>query len=309
MEADEGSIEAHQIYFIIEATLAKFRSHELAKFIASEIGYLIEVDRDTVREGTGPYLRLRILLDVNLPIRRGMNVRFIRMGREFIKWLDFKYERPLDFYFYCGCLDNTKRYCHAFLQKCDETHSEPLCPFTILLRGKEKISDKSAPFQYPHSPTMTLLNIPTVDLSIPARDSSGPAIRFPSFLINHVTFGFTFTHSQQSAAIMIPTPINPNIGGMPPSFSSYGDLALDTHTMELEADALTGQPDLVVRGKGLVSASGVKRPSFQAHQAVVGGSLRSTLKRAHAGDSGDGSSATNSDSEQAGDAEHIRPEK
>ncbi|KAM6556101.1 hypothetical protein CsatB_003120 [Cannabis sativa] len=59
------------------------------------------------------------------------------------------------------------------------------------------------------------------------------------------------------------------------------------------------QPDFSVCGKGLASASGVKRPSFQYHQAVIGGSLRSTLKRARAGDSEDSSSAATSDPEQA----------
>uniref|UniRef100_A0A803PZX0 RNase H type-1 domain-containing protein n=1 Tax=Cannabis sativa TaxID=3483 RepID=A0A803PZX0_CANSA len=54
------------------------KSHKLARFIASKIGDLIEVDRDTVREGTGPYLMLRILLDVNLPIRRGQPDPFVR---------------------------------------------------------------------------------------------------------------------------------------------------------------------------------------------------------------------------------------
>uniref|UniRef100_A0A803QPY7 Zinc knuckle CX2CX4HX4C domain-containing protein n=1 Tax=Cannabis sativa TaxID=3483 RepID=A0A803QPY7_CANSA len=350
-EGDKGRILEGQPWHFAQMYGIHFmcKSHELARFIASEVGDLIEVDRDTVREGVGPYLRLRILLDVNLPIRSDINIRFIRMGREFIKWLDFC--------FYCGRLDHTKRYCHAFLQKCDETLSEPLCPFTILLRGKEKISDKSVSFQYPHPPAITLLDIPPVDLNILARGSLGPTIRFPSFFTNQVTSGFHFTPSHQSVVVMIPTPLNPNVGGMippfgrsgissssnPSSFTSYstdfilvadrtnlacfesmrdafptqintpapscGGLALGSNTMELEVGALTGQPDPSVKGKSLASASGVKRPSFQTHQAVVGGSLRSTLKRACAGDNEDGSSATTLEPEQTGDAEHTRPEK
>uniref|UniRef100_A0A803PKX5 Uncharacterized protein n=1 Tax=Cannabis sativa TaxID=3483 RepID=A0A803PKX5_CANSA len=88
--------------------------------------------------------------------------------------------------------------------------------------GKEEISDKSMPFQYPHPPAMTLLDIPPVDLNIPARGSLGSTIRFPSFLTHHVTSGFQFTPSQQFAAIMIPTLVNPNLGGMLSSFSRSG---------------------------------------------------------------------------------------
>ncbi|KAM6582390.1 hypothetical protein CsatB_009392 [Cannabis sativa] len=90
------------------------KSHDLARFIAMEVGDLIEIDKNTIKEGTGPYMRLCILLDVSLSIRRGVNIKFIRMGREFIKWLDFKYERLPDFCFFCGKLDHTKRYCIDF---------------------------------------------------------------------------------------------------------------------------------------------------------------------------------------------------
>ncbi|KAM6566449.1 hypothetical protein CsatA_025577 [Cannabis sativa] len=88
-----------------------------------------------------------------------------------------------------------------------------------------------------------------------------------------------------------------------------GNVSLNSNPMEMEHSVHVSQPDYSVRGKGLASASGVKRPSFQLHQAVVGGSLRSTLKRARAGDSDDSSSAATSEPEQAGDAEHTRPEK
>ncbi|KAM6577649.1 hypothetical protein CsatB_029486 [Cannabis sativa] len=108
----------HYVPFWIQVYGIPFmcKSYELVRFIASEISDLIEVDKDTVKEGTRPYLRIRILLDVNLPIRKGMNIRFIKRGREFVKWLDFKYERLPDFCFFCGKLDHTKRYYRAYLQ-------------------------------------------------------------------------------------------------------------------------------------------------------------------------------------------------
>ncbi|XP_060958534.1 uncharacterized protein LOC133030196 [Cannabis sativa] len=327
------------------------KSFDLARFIASEVGDLIEVDKDTVKEGTGPYLRLRILLDVNLPIRRGMNIRFIRMGREIVKWIDFKYERFPDFCFFCGKLDHTKRYCHFYLQKCDDSQTEPLCPYNILLRGKEKIVDKAMPFQYPHPPAITVVDHAPVSLTLPTRNFLDNIISFPSFLAGAGNSGSGFLSPYTSSTVMMPTPLNPNSNhafhtGLnpfgchplrPSAFTSYstdslvvattvgttvmhsGDMSTSTtpaaevvSASPVEAVGTStevGQPDSLVRGKGLASASGVKRPSFQPQQVVVGGSVRSQLKRARAGDREEESSSASTDMEQAGGALHTRPEK
>ncbi|XP_060959209.1 uncharacterized protein LOC133030473 [Cannabis sativa] len=138
----------------------RYKSYDLAKLIASGLGDLIQIDEDTIKEGTGPYLRGRFLLDVNKPLRRGINIRFLKMGREFTKWLDFKYEILPDFCFYCGKLDHTRRFCQAYLQKCDENPVPPPSPYTILLRGKEKSMDKSGPFDYPHPPALSISELP-----------------------------------------------------------------------------------------------------------------------------------------------------
>ncbi|XP_060972557.1 uncharacterized protein LOC133038424 [Cannabis sativa] len=81
--------QLHYVPFWVQVYGIPFmcKSHELAKFIASEIGDLVEVDQSTVREGTRQYLRIRVLLDVNLPIRRGLNVRFIKstIGKDLVE--------------------------------------------------------------------------------------------------------------------------------------------------------------------------------------------------------------------------------
>uniref|UniRef100_A0A803PE26 Zinc knuckle CX2CX4HX4C domain-containing protein n=1 Tax=Cannabis sativa TaxID=3483 RepID=A0A803PE26_CANSA len=343
----------HYVPFWIQVYGIPFmcKSFDLARFIATEVGDLIEVDKDTVKEGTGPYLRLRILLDVNLPIRRGMNIRFIRMGREFVKWIDFKYERHPDFCFFCGKLDHTKRYCHFYLQKCDESQSEPPCPYTILLRGKEKIVDKSMPFQYPHPPAITVVDHAPVNLNLPTRNFLDNIISFPSFLAATGISGPNFLSPYTSSTVMIPTPLNPNSAHVFPAghnpfgshssrlsaFTSYSTYSLVIATTActdvvasvvmgnsihstveavsaspaavVEAQAEAGQPDSLVRGKGLASTSGVKRPSFTPQQVIIGGSVRSQLKRARAGDREEESSFASTDMEQAGDALHTRPEK
>uniref|UniRef100_A0A803PHZ6 Reverse transcriptase domain-containing protein n=1 Tax=Cannabis sativa TaxID=3483 RepID=A0A803PHZ6_CANSA len=70
----------HYVPFWIQVYAIPFmcKSYDLAKFIASKVGDLIEVDKTIIGKGIGPYLRMRILLDVHLPLRRGMNLRFIK---------------------------------------------------------------------------------------------------------------------------------------------------------------------------------------------------------------------------------------
>uniref|UniRef100_A0A803QGZ0 RNase H type-1 domain-containing protein n=1 Tax=Cannabis sativa TaxID=3483 RepID=A0A803QGZ0_CANSA len=332
----------HYVPFWIQVYGIPFmcKSYDLARFIAMEIGDLIEVDKDTIKEGTGPYLRLRVLMDVNLPIRRGMNIKLIRMGREFVKWIDFKYERLPDFCFFCGKLDHKKKFCVAFLQRCDELLTEPLCPYNILLRGKEKITDKTQPFQYPHPPAITMVNYQPVNLNMPPEHFSAQTINFPSFLSLNDHFTRPFASPTSTGVLMMPTPSNPNfpvassqptrpnfdISLRPSAFISYSTDSLivaDKSTDPMHAsptglnnpiscseisssggDFVMGVssspsiPDPAVRGKGLASASGVKRPSFQPHSVVVGGSVRSQLKRARAGDREDESSFSDDNLEQ-----------
>uniref|UniRef100_A0A803PR33 Reverse transcriptase domain-containing protein n=1 Tax=Cannabis sativa TaxID=3483 RepID=A0A803PR33_CANSA len=304
----------HYVPFWIQVYGIPFmcKSFDLARFIAAEVGDLIEVDKDTVKEGTGPYLRLRILLDVNLPIRRGMNIRFIRMGREFVKWIDFKYERLPDFCFFCGKLDHTKRYCHFYLQKYDESQTDPPCPYTILLRGKEKIVDKSMPFQYPHPPAITVVDHAPVNLNLPTKNFLDNIISFPSFLAATGNFGSNFLSPYTSSTVMIPTPVNPNSAHAfhaghnpfgchsmrPSAFTSYSTDSLVIATTACP-NAEAGQLDSLVRGKGLASASGVKCPSFTPQQVVIGGSARSQSKRARAGDREEESSSASTDMDQA----------
>uniref|UniRef100_A0A803Q009 DUF4283 domain-containing protein n=1 Tax=Cannabis sativa TaxID=3483 RepID=A0A803Q009_CANSA len=198
------------------------KSHDLARFIAMEVGDLIEIDKDTIKEEIGPYMHLRILLDVNLPIRRGMNIKFIRMGREFIKWLDFKYERLPDFCFFCGKLDHTKNVADS-----------QVIPMTTMSSG---------------------LSSPEVVIHACQMDTMSPTVADSS-----------------------------NMG----------------------INLFRGQPDPDVRGKGLASASDVKRPSFQPHHAVVGSSVRSQLKRARSGEREDESSVDTTNLEQAIDRVRV----
>uniref|UniRef100_A0A803QPZ5 Zinc knuckle CX2CX4HX4C domain-containing protein n=1 Tax=Cannabis sativa TaxID=3483 RepID=A0A803QPZ5_CANSA len=135
------------------------------------------------------------------------------MGREFTKWLDFKYERLPDFYFYYGKLDHTKKYCHAYLQKCDESLVPPPCPYDLLLHGKEKSFEKPMPFQYPYAPAII-----TADLDLSDFPNGGQvmnrflthSIGFAPLLNSNVASISCLSAPRYSQSVMIPTLINPN---------------------------------------------------------------------------------------------------
>ena len=59
----------------------------LAKALGNIIGEFIDVYDDSLNEGRGPFLRIRVMLDVTKPLRRG---RFIRLQQACDKfWVDF----------------------------------------------------------------------------------------------------------------------------------------------------------------------------------------------------------------------------
>uniref|UniRef100_A0A803P950 Reverse transcriptase domain-containing protein n=1 Tax=Cannabis sativa TaxID=3483 RepID=A0A803P950_CANSA len=330
----KGSL--HYILFWVQIYGIPFRckSFKLAKLIAMGLGDLIQVDEDTIKEGTGPYLRGCFLLDVNKPLRRGINIRFLKIGREFTKWLDFKYKRLPDFGFYCGKLDHTRKYCQAYLQKRDENLFSPPSPYNILLRGKEKSGDKPGLFDYPHPPA---ISVSEMHPPLPHQGTMNPflmqPLSFTALLNSTMGQGSYIDVSPNSNVIMMPTLVNPNFTELAPlqTDASNTNLYLGVTSSPLVSihtdyvvtfdtpgfqnpelmmvarslvDAIVGtvspQPDPLVKRKGLACASGVKRPTFYSHQAHGGGYLRSQLKRARSGERDYESSSATANLEQAG---------
>uniref|UniRef100_A0A803NJ46 DUF4283 domain-containing protein n=1 Tax=Cannabis sativa TaxID=3483 RepID=A0A803NJ46_CANSA len=316
--------QLHYVSFWVQIYGIPFRckSYELAKLIATGVGDLIQANSTTVKDGTGPYLR------------------------------------------------------------CDESLVPPPCPYDLLIRGKEKLSEKPLPFQYPHAPAITI-----VDVDISDFPQGGQVVNpyftysmeFTPLLNSHLASVSCLSALRSFASAMIPTPVNPNqglVGGSfnpvtvttpsavvttNPSMTSGGLMSQDgpsslpqmytqsfnsvsTNSIIVRDNLSSPNPNLVkaarsladalpslvlgrtaaatsvfqaeapgqdstVKGKGLACASGVKRPCFKPSQAVVGGSMRSMLKRARAGDAEFVESLSSDAAEQAGDAEHTRLEK
>uniref|UniRef100_A0A803LW54 Zinc knuckle CX2CX4HX4C domain-containing protein n=1 Tax=Chenopodium quinoa TaxID=63459 RepID=A0A803LW54_CHEQI len=72
-----------------------------------EIGGFVEADESDPL-GCNDCLRIKVLVDVNKPLRRGL---FLAMGQNKPRWVDVKYERLAEFCFFCGRLDHTEKEC------------------------------------------------------------------------------------------------------------------------------------------------------------------------------------------------------
>ncbi|KAF4385104.1 hypothetical protein F8388_014237 [Cannabis sativa] len=126
-----------------------FRSPSLAKMVADDIGDLIEIHKNTLLEISSPFLRIRVLLDISKPIRRGMQVFFRSLGRT--KWLMFKYEGLQNYCYFCGKIDHIFSKCGSFLQSCDDGCYPPVLPFKENIRAPLKSQFKRDPFDLANS--------------------------------------------------------------------------------------------------------------------------------------------------------------
>uniref|UniRef100_A0A803NU77 Reverse transcriptase domain-containing protein n=1 Tax=Cannabis sativa TaxID=3483 RepID=A0A803NU77_CANSA len=110
--------------------LSKYEA--LAKVLGNMIGTFLEVHEDSLNEGWGPFLRMRVEIDVSKPLLRGQFVTFPWMADEL--WIDYRYERLPDFCYECGIIGHVFDKCPLFLEKLDDG-IEPSLPYGPWMEG------------------------------------------------------------------------------------------------------------------------------------------------------------------------------
>lgn len=81
---------------------------EVVESIGSTLGEVEKMDANKKGFCLGNFLRIRVLLDITLPLCRGHKVR---LGEHGLKWVDLKYERLPIFCYLCRRVDHDEREC------------------------------------------------------------------------------------------------------------------------------------------------------------------------------------------------------
>lgn len=108
----EGTQQVHQIQFT--EVLFWVRLHDLSliarneyisNLIGSSISWVEEVDIDQGEMDLGEFMRVRVAIDVGKPLLRGKKMN---MGTDKSCWVQFAYERLLNFCYCSGRLGHTQ---------------------------------------------------------------------------------------------------------------------------------------------------------------------------------------------------------
>ncbi|KAM0891005.1 hypothetical protein ACQ4PT_026682 [Festuca glaucescens] len=93
-------------------------NRETAEVIGAEFGGLLDVETDEDSTTVGKFLRIKVTLDIRVPLRRGIklieDVELDTGGtQEMERWCPFQYEFLPDFCYCCGRLGHKKDYCQS----------------------------------------------------------------------------------------------------------------------------------------------------------------------------------------------------
>ena len=87
----------------------------VGNYIANEIGVPLLVDASKSGLAWGPFLRIRVDIDITKPLVRGKMIQIEGMEKG---WFHFKYERLPIYCYRCGILGHQKRECHKAKKGC-----------------------------------------------------------------------------------------------------------------------------------------------------------------------------------------------
>ncbi|KAI7990869.1 Uncharacterized protein LOK49_LG12G01876 [Camellia lanceoleosa] len=115
LEEFDGSMQPSEIQFrsvlfwvhVIDLPIVSM-TKEVGVLIGNSIGTFDDMDYAEDGVAWGKSLRIRVAININKPLRRGMK---ITLGQKDLMWVSFKYERLPNFCFACGILGHNQREC------------------------------------------------------------------------------------------------------------------------------------------------------------------------------------------------------
>ena len=105
-------IQFNRCYFWVQIHRVPlyYMTKETDERVGGTLGNVVSVDVPEHGVGWGPFLRVRLSLDITKPILRGHLVTFHAVGQ---LWISFKYERLPWICFHCGVIGHLERDCDA----------------------------------------------------------------------------------------------------------------------------------------------------------------------------------------------------
>lgn len=97
------------------------QTKEVVIRIGESLGRVEKVDVEEKGFCRGGYLRIRVSLDITLPLCRG---RMVRKGGTEKLWVDFRYERLPIFCYWCGKVDHDERDCLLWIRSKETIRTE-----------------------------------------------------------------------------------------------------------------------------------------------------------------------------------------
>lgn len=88
-----------------------------AEALGKEIGKFVEADVGRDGKVVGSFLRVKVRLDIRVPLMRGITILVGKEGQEVNRWCPLQYEFLPDFCYICGLLGHTDRLCDKKLLK------------------------------------------------------------------------------------------------------------------------------------------------------------------------------------------------
>ena len=95
----------------------------VGNYIANEIGIPLLVDAPKSGLAWGPFLRIRVDVDITKPLMRGKMIQIEGMEKG---WVQFKYERLPIYYYRCGILGHQERECQKTKKGCFTVNEDDL---------------------------------------------------------------------------------------------------------------------------------------------------------------------------------------